>query len=344
MDRRVHAGKIVSGLLVVKLLAVSFGPEGVGQAGNFRQLITVLGVLAGAGIFNGVTKYVAEHQHQPLRLAAVTGTASAMVLSFSLLVAVVFCWPPRRSAGRYSGTIAIRILFVSWRFTDGHRRANLALAIMKGFRDALGNALSLMAGSVIGVIGYVICYWLGGYRGALVGSAVVPALIVIPAMLLLIKRDHLPLRALLPRWHGDLARQLAKFTLMALITSATLPIARMMMRNLLAARYSWQEVGLWQGVTTISDARLQFITATFSVWLLPTLSRLNAKQDISREIFRTLRFVLPLVAAVGFCVWLLRDVAIWLLFSSQFHGMRDLFVWQLIGDVLKSAPTFSVIW
>lgn len=38
--------KIGAGLLVVKLLAVSFGPAGVGQAGNFRQLVTVLGVLA----------------------------------------------------------------------------------------------------------------------------------------------------------------------------------------------------------------------------------------------------------------------------------------------------------
>ena len=35
--------KIGAGLLVVKLLAVSFGPAGVGQAGNFRQLVTVLG-------------------------------------------------------------------------------------------------------------------------------------------------------------------------------------------------------------------------------------------------------------------------------------------------------------
>lgn len=42
--------KIGVGLLVVKLLAVAFGPSGVGQAGNFRQLITVLGVLSGAGI------------------------------------------------------------------------------------------------------------------------------------------------------------------------------------------------------------------------------------------------------------------------------------------------------
>ncbi|MFD1803859.1 lipid III flippase WzxE [Mixta tenebrionis] len=328
--------KIAAGLLVVKLLAVSFGPAGVGQAGNFRQLITVLGVLAGAGIFNGVTKYVAQYQQQPQQLARVTGTASAMVLGFSLLLALVFllaAGPISQALFGHDGyqqiirIVAFLQLGIAW--------ANLALAIMKGFRDAMGNALSLMAGSVIGVIGYVICYWLGGYRGALVGLAVVPALIVFPAMLLLIRRDRLPLRALLPRWHSDLARQLAKFTLMALITSATLPIAWMMMRNLLAARYSWQDVGLWQGVTTISDAWLQFITATFSVWLLPTLSRLESKADITREILRTLRFVLPLVAGVGFCVWLLRDVAIWLLFSSEFHGMRDLFVWQLTGDVLK---------
>ena len=52
--------KIGAGLLVGKLLAVSFGPAGLGLAANFRQLITVLGVLAGAGIFNGVTKYVAQ--------------------------------------------------------------------------------------------------------------------------------------------------------------------------------------------------------------------------------------------------------------------------------------------
>lgn len=39
--------KIGAGLLVVKLLAVSFGPAGVGQAGNFRQMVTVLGVGGG---------------------------------------------------------------------------------------------------------------------------------------------------------------------------------------------------------------------------------------------------------------------------------------------------------
>ncbi len=38
---------------------------------------------------------------------------------------------------------------------------------------------------------------------------------------------------------------------------------------------------------------------------------------------------------MSFTVWLLRDFAIWLLFSEKFIGMRDLFAWQLVGDVLK---------
>ena len=320
----------------VKLLAVSFGPAGVGQAGNFRQLVTVLGVLAGAGIFNGVTKYVAQYHDDKAQLRTVVGTSSAMVLGFSTMLAVVFLLAAAPiSQGLFGHThyqglvrlVALVQMGIAW--------ANLLLALMKGFRDAAGNALALILGSIIGVIAYYFCYRLGGYEGALLGLALVPALVVIPAAFMLMRRGNVPLNYLKPQWDKMLAGQLGKFTLMALITSVTLPVAYVMMRNLLAAHYSWDEVGIWQGVSSISDAYLQFITASFSVYLLPTLSRLTSRQDITREIFRSLRFVLPAVAIASFTVWLLRDFAIWLLFSAKFTAMRDLFAWQLVGDVLK---------
>ncbi|WP_287788571.1 MULTISPECIES: lipid III flippase WzxE [Atlantibacter] len=328
--------KIAAGLLVIKLLAVAFGPEGVGQAGNFRQLITVLGVLAGAGIFNGVTKLVAQHHDDPEQLKRVTGTSSAMVLGFSTLLAAVFLLAAQPiSMGlfghdRYQNVVRL-VAFIQM----GIAWANLTLAILKGFRDARGNALSLIIGSIIGVAAWYLCFRLGGYEGALLGLALVPALVVFPALWMMKGREHVPFSYLKPRWNSALAGQLSKFTLMALMTSVTLPVAYVMMRNLMAAQYSWDEVGIWQGVSTISDAYLQFITATFSVWLLPTLSRLTAKEDITREVVRSLKFVLPAVAAASFTVWLLRDFAIWLLFSVKFAAMRDLFAWQLVGDVLK---------
>ncbi|AIQ99297.1 lipid III flippase WzxE [Pluralibacter gergoviae] len=328
--------KIGAGLLVVKLLAVSYGPSGIGQAGNFRQLVTVLGVLAGAGIFNGVTKYVAQYRDEPQQLRGVVGTASAMVLGFSTLLAIAFVLaaaPISRALfghDHYQGLVrlvALVQLGIAW--------ANLLLALLKGFRDAAGNALALIAGSLIGVLAYLLCWKVGGYQGALLGLALVPALAVVPAAVMLARRRAIPFAYLRPRWDAVLAGRLGKFTLMALITSVTLPVAYVMMRNLLAAHYSWDEVGIWQGVSSISDAYLQFITASFSVYLLPTLSRLTAKSDITREIGKALKFVLPAVAAASLTVWLLRDFAIWLLFSAKFTAMRDLFAWQLVGDVLK---------
>jgi antigen flippase len=213
--------------------------------------------------------------------------------------------------------------------------ANLFLAILKGYRDAMGNAAAVIGGSLIGMVAFTLCFKLGGYEGALAGLALVPALVVLPAGFLLWRRKMLPLRYLALAWDKALASHLGKFTIMALITSATLPVAYVMMRNLLAAHYSWDEVGIWQGVSSISDAYLQFITASFTVYLLPTLSRLKEKSAIAQEIVRSLKFVLPAVATVSLAVWLLRDFAIWLLFSEKFVAMRDLFAWQLVGDVLK---------
>lgn len=328
--------KIGAGLLVVKLLAVAFGPAGVGQAGNFRQLVTVLGVLAGAGIFNGVTKLVAQHRDEPAELQKVIRTAAAMVLGFSTLLAVLFLAGARPiSVGLFGHDNYQNVVRLVALVQMGIAWANLSLAIIKGFRDAAGNALSLMVGSLIGVIAYYASFRFGGYEGALLGLALVPALVVIPAAFMLKRRSHLPAGYLKPGWDSGLAAHLGKFTLMALITSVTLPVAYVMMRNLLASHYGWEAVGIWQGVSSISDAYLQFITASFSVYLLPTLSRLTAKEEITREIVRSLKFVLPAVAAASLAVWLLRDVAIWLLFSPKFTAMRDLFAWQLVGDVLK---------
>lgn len=328
--------KIGAGLVIIKMLAVAFGPSGVGLAGNFRQLVTVLGVLSGAGIFNGVTKYIAQHHDDRQQLAAIVGTSSAMVLSFSSLLAILFVIAAKPISealfghADYQGLVRLVALVqmgIAW--------ANLSLAMIKGFRDAAGNALALIAGSLIGVIAYVLCYQLGGYFGALLGLALAPALVVIPAVGMLFKRRYFPLRYFWPRWHRVQAHHLGKFTLMALITAITLPVAYVMMRNLLAKYYTWDEVGLWQGVSSISDAYLQFITASFSVWLLPTLARLKEKQQLTNEVIRALKFVLPTVACASMLVWLLRDFAIGLLFSRQFVAMRELFAWQLIGDVLK---------
>lgn len=319
------------------MLALTFGPAGVGLAGNFRQMVTVLGLLAGAGIFNGVTKYVAQYQYDPAQLKILIGTSAAIVLSFSTLFGILLIVGAQPISvalfGQSDYQLLVRLVAL---VQMGIAWSNLSLAIIKGFRDARGSALALIIASLMGIIVYLTCSQLAGYQGALLGMALFPAMLVVPASILLVKRDDVFIHYLIPRWDRRFSATLGKYTLMALITSCTIPIAYILMRKLLASDYGWDEVGIWQAVSSISDAYLQFITAALSVYLLPTLSRLTSKQDLVREVIRTLRFVLPLVAIAGFALWLLRDLVITFLFSNSFYRMRDLFAWQLAGDVLKA--------
>lgn len=328
--------KILCGLLIVKLLAISYGPEGIGLASNYRQLITVLAVMAGAGIFNGVTRYIAEYQDSPTQLRALTGTASTLVIGASLLFALILLvFAVQISQGLFGSPAYASVIRWLALLQCGIGWANLFQAKLKGYKDARGNALVVICGCLLSLPSYFVCWQLGGYLGALVGLAMVPAVAILPAYFLLIRRTAIQARDFLPCWNRPLAGKLLKYTLMTTITAITLPVAWIIMRHQLAEQSDWQAVGLWQGVVSVSDAYLQFITATFSVWLLPALSRLTDKSAIANEITRTLKRVLPAVMILSVVIWLLRDIVIWLLFSAKFAGMRDLFIWQLPGDVFK---------
>jgi enterobacterial common antigen flippase len=284
--------KLGAALLVVKLLAVSFGPDGVGRAGNIMTFVTVLGVLSGAGISNGITKYVAEFKAEgdDLRLRHLLGTSGSIVFGVSVLLAVLL-WALAGPVSRllFGGDGLAEVIRAMAFVQFGLAYTNLFQAILKGHRDARGIALSVVLGSVLGLLGYCVCFGMGGYVGALVGLAMVPALAVLPSWIILSRTDPLALRRLRPLWDGESARLLAKFTAMVVITSLMLPTAYVMMRNVLAEHSSWAQVGIWQGMSKISDSYLQFITAPFSVYLLPTFSRLRDKRDIARETGRVLR-------------------------------------------------------
>ncbi|MFP3036528.1 MAG: lipid III flippase WzxE [Arsenophonus sp. ER-LPS3-MAG3] len=337
--------KVITGLIIIKLLSVSFGPSGVGQVGNFRQLIIILSSLSGAGIFNGVIKYVAEYYRTPKKLSAVLGTSSSIILGFSVLLIIIFLFFSSFISFALFGHTRYQIVIYALAFIQiGIAYANYFLSILRGYRDIQGNAISIIVGNLVGIIIYYFCFRLNDYQWTLIGLALFPALTIIPSAMIIFSYKHFTIAYLKPCWDSVISRNLGKFTLMTLITSVTLPIAYIIMRNLLAKEYSWNEVGIWQAVSSISDIYLQFITISFNIYLLPTLAKLQDKNLISIEIFKTLKFILPIVFILSSIIWLFRDLIILLFFSVEFITMRDLFIWQLIGDVLKvSAYVFGYL-
>ena len=95
----------------------------------------MLGVLSGAGIFNGVTKYIAEHRDDAEKRRAVLGTSSTLILVFSTLLAIVFLLFSRPiSMALFDGNDAYQDVVAAVAFIQmGIAYANYFLAIIKGY-------------------------------------------------------------------------------------------------------------------------------------------------------------------------------------------------------------------
>lgn len=133
----------------------------------------------------------------------------------------------------------------------------------------------MIIGSLLGLVVFLIGLYCGGYQGALVGLVTLPALMFLPARYFLSRQ----LQAV-KFWgnfafFAEYAKKLLKFSVMVFLTAVTLPVAYVLMRDLLVEHHSLEALGLWQGVSKISDAYLQFITAVFSVYLLPDFCQIT---------------------------------------------------------------------
>ena len=72
-----------------------------------------------------------------------------------------------------------------------------------------------------------------------------------------------------------------------------------------------------------------------SVYYLPKLSELTDKIELRKEIKQGYKIVMPIVLIVSVAIFLLKDFIIWLLFTEEFAPMQELFLWQLVGGVIK---------
>ncbi len=83
--------KIGVGFAFIKFVAVYLGAEGMGQLGHFMSAVTILSLLAGGGIVNGLIKYIAEYKNQPKQLVNMVAISKGYSLIFCVLILFLGC-------------------------------------------------------------------------------------------------------------------------------------------------------------------------------------------------------------------------------------------------------------
>lgn len=328
--------KMLTLLGINKILAIYVGPSGYAALGQFQNAMQMITTFASGAINTGVTKYTAEHIDDHTSQLKVWGTAGTVALIGSLLSAfiiVIFnktlasCFLNSEEYGGVFICFAVSLVFFSFN--------TLLLAVLNGRKEIARYVLANIAGSIFSLVITTFMAMHFGLYGALIALAVYQSFAFVATLLLCYRATWFKVSYFFSGIDASVALNLSKYALMAFTSAACVPVSHMVVRDYLGDTFGLQAAGYWEAMWRLSAAYLMLVTTTLSVYYLPRLSELKCAHEIRVEIVQGYRVILPIAILGALIIYLLRDFIIATLFTQDFSPMRELFAWQMLGDILK---------
>jgi PST family polysaccharide transporter len=332
------AVRIAAAFVINKVIALYIGPSGLALTGQFMNFVSIVLGFSNGGINSGIVKYVAEYREHPEKRAKILSTSLAMSLLCSLALTVFILAFHRSLALHLLKSTEYKSIFIIFGITLVIFSVNSSLvSTLNGYKEIKKFVALNITASIIGLIITSVLVCLFKLYGSLLAIVVSQTLIFFVTILFTTRSEWFKLSNFTRGIDRASLLNLSKFSLMALVSAATVPTAQIIIRNYIADHISMDAAGYWQGVWKISEVYLLVVTTSLSVYYLPRLSELLGKEVLRKEIFSGYKILLPVVLAMAIMIYLLREFIVIILFTREFMPMADLFTFQLTGDVLKIA-------
>lgn len=328
--------KMLTMLGLNKILAIYVGPAGYAAIGNFQNAAQMITTFASGAINTGVVKYTAEYHDDEEKQRQVWRTAGTIAVLGSVITGIGVAVFSKQIAQWFLQDESYNTVFIWFSVTLVFFIFNtLLLAILNGKKEIHRYIIANIAGSLFSLAVTSALTVQFGLHGALTALAIHPSFAFVITLYLCYKANWFKFSYLFGRLDKQVVLNLSKYTAMALTSAACVPVSHILIRTHLADSLGMDAAGYWEAMWRLSAAYLMLVTTTLSLYYLPKLSELKDPKEIKAEILQGYKIILPVAAACGLVIYLLRDFIIGVLFTSDFIPMRDLFAWQMVGDTLK---------
>lgn len=332
------AVKMLTMLGLNKVLAVYVGPSGYAIIGQLQNAFQILTTFSSGAINTGVTRYTAEFNGDFSKQQAVWKTAGTISLLGSLLASLLifvfneqlasFIVQGESLSSVFTWFACALVFFVFNAFF---------LAVLNGRKEVVTYVIANILGSLLSLVivaGLTIIY---GLKGALISLAIYQSASFVITLFLCTRMAWFKVRYFWGRIDPVVARNLAKYTVMALTSAVCMPVSQMVVRASIGHDLGWENAGYWEAMSRLSAAYLMFVTSTLSVYYLPRLAELKTNWELRNEILQGYKVILPCAVIASVLMYVFRHQVIYILFSSDFYVIEKLFAYQMLGDVFKIA-------
>lgn len=327
--------KVITGLFVIKFLALKLGPEGFGLLGQFMTLVAIVGMMAGGGVGNGLIKVLSQSPVNTKDGGRWLMTAFTLSVLFSVVVAfILLLFAKYLSVNLFSGYFLPVIIFVSCaQVIIGFGALIQAEASSRG--DSTLFATINVLGVIIGAAVLSVAVTRYGLIGAAYGVAAMPVITGLVAIYFFVTRYRVLLAYCRLRLSSRRMRYLLSFSGLTIVGAISVPVAQIFIRDSMGMHLGWEQVGLWQGVVKISDVYMQFVGVILINYALPRFSSSDSRQSLIEFKFTLTWLLIALVVGFVF-MFALREFIIILLFTEDFLPMSSYFLPQMVGDMFRT--------
>ncbi|MCK4663292.1 MAG: O-antigen translocase [Bacteroidales bacterium] len=330
--------KTLTGLVSNKIIAVYLGPSGIAILGQFGNFVAMAQSFASFGINSGITKYIAEYKNNESECRKILSTGLKITILATLITSFIILFGARYFSSSIFHTDKYINIFYIFAVTLLLFTLNgFFISVLNGYKEFKKiitiNIISSFVGLTIAII-LVIHY---GVWGALIGIILSTTLIAFVTFILVSKSKWFHVQYFTKKFDWKSSKKLSQYTLMAFTSVFAVAYIQLMTRTYIINHLSIQDAGYWQGIIKISNIYMILITTTLSYYYLPRLSEIKGKNELKKEIFKGYKFILPLTIMISAIIFFLRGFIVDALFTQSFQPMKQLFLFQLLGNIFKIA-------
>lgn len=325
------------GFVISKVIAVYTGPTGLALLGQLQSFALICNGIINASVSSGIVRYTSEHADDPdekYTLWWKGGIQVGLIIYACLCPAIILLSPFLSKIVFYSDQYSVYIILIG---------LLLPFSMLGTVLNSILNGLQqykrfVFTGMISVITSFVLMCLLTirfGVKGALMAASLQAAILGITLGISCVKFSWFRFKNFWGKVDKKQRADINKYLSMAMISALTLPVAQVCIRKILIAEVGWDMAGQWQSVWKISEVYLSVVTMALGTYFMPKLAKLKNAEEIHKEIRSVVLIILPIIIVMALFIYMTRDFIIQILFTSEFSKARDLFMIQLVGDVLK---------
>lgn len=326
----------ILGIVSVRIVAQFLGPSGMALIGSFRNFTALFKSLSTLGVNASLVRLFVENKNDKSELSKIYSTFFWIFIMISVCLGLLITL--------FSGFLS-RLLFTTSDYGFAIRLFGLLLPfiVLNTFWIAVYNGLQQFRKIVfIQILSSVFTFaltvsliYFKRLEGALIATAISDMVLLLITLLFVINNKEyfrFDLQKIISKKYFSV---IGRFSVMSLLSAIIVPLTLIAIRSLLIETNSVEKAGIWDAVNRISGFYMLFFSSGLSLYYMPRLAELNTDSEFINELKNYFKTLVPLFLILVAGIFFFKDFIVNLALTRAFSEVKEIIIWQLLGDLLK---------